>query len=337
MDDQQFKQLLEALKDALSRMGLTDGLGDLADNVDDANKNLTKQERLYKATASAFDKLNKDIDKGRKKIVDLGPALKNLGEQIEDLDDDVEKLALEEKHKLLAEQYLTAQYKKAGQDMSKVFGASLAKGVFDSTKTLVKSLQSGGSGVQLAADLMSTALDLNQSVLTGTAKTGEALGQSMMAAGGKAAKWGGRLAVASTAVDYFSSALTAAIKEGVQLLATEADKTIKAFNTATSAGALFGRGMDDLLVGVPGDLVNILAERLARHRHAVAVQQPFGEERLHEHVDAASFVHVLGDIVPARLQVGNIGRPLEHFRHGKQVEIDAAFIRDGRQVKHGVC
>jgi hypothetical protein len=246
MDDQQFKQLLEALKDALSRMGLTDGLGDLADNVDDANKNLTKQERLYKATASAFDKLNKDIDKGRKKIVDLGPALKNLGEQIEDLDDDVEKLALEEKHKLLAEQYLTAQYKKAGQDMSKVFGASLAKGVFDSTKTLVKSLQSGGSGVQLAADLMSTALDLNQSVLTGTAKTGEALGQSMMAAGGKTAKWGGRLAVASTAVDYFSSALTAAVKEGVQLLAAEADKTIKAFNTATSAGALFAHGMDDM-------------------------------------------------------------------------------------------
>jgi len=246
MDDQQFKQLLEALKDALDRMGLTSGLGDLADNVDDANKNLTKQERLYNATAKAFDKLNKDVDKGRKKIVDLGPALKQLGEQIEDLDDDVEKLALEEKHRLLAEQYLTAQYKKAGQDMSKVFGASLAKGVWDSTKTLVKSLQSGGSGVQLAADLMSNALDLNQSVLTGTAKTGEALGQSMLAAGGKTAKWGARLTVASTAVDYFSSALTSAVKEGVQLLAAEADKTIKAFNTATSSGALFARGMDDM-------------------------------------------------------------------------------------------
>jgi hypothetical protein len=68
----------------------------------------------------------------------------------------------------------------------------------------------------------------------------------MMAAGGKTAKLGGRMAIASTALEFFTSAVTSAAKEGVRLLATEAEKTIKAFQTATSAGALFGRGMDDM-------------------------------------------------------------------------------------------
>jgi hypothetical protein len=70
----------------------------------------------------------------------------------------------------------------------------------------------------------------------------------MMAAGGKSAKLGSKVALASTALEFFTSAVTSAAKEGINLLATEAEKQIKAFNTAASAGALFGRGMDDLRV-----------------------------------------------------------------------------------------
>lgn len=246
MDDQQFKQLLEALKDALSRMGLTDGLGDLADNVDDANKNLTKQERLYKATASAFDKLNKDVEKGRKRIVDLGPALKNLNESIEELDDNVEKLALEEKHRLLANQYLTAQYKKAGKELSLAVGDVLIKGIARGTKTLVTDLQNGSSGVQIAADLLTNTLDMNQAGFTAVAKTGETLGSSLMLAGRRFTGLGAGLSVGSQALDYFSNAATDAAKFGIDVLTKEVEKTVKSFNDSTAAGAIFARGMDDM-------------------------------------------------------------------------------------------
>lgn len=246
MDDQQFKQLLEALKDALNRMGLTDGLGDLADNVDDANKNLTKQERLYKATATAFDKLNRQVDLGRKKIVDLGPSLQTLRQTIEDMDDSYEKLNLQEKHQIMASKYLTEQYRESGKAMRKMFVGELGKAVLDTTKNLVRSLHDNSSGVAMAGDLMITALDLNQNVLSGVAKTGSSLGQAMTLAGGRAGTFGARLTVASTAVDYFSSAVTQAVKVGVNLLRDAAEKTIKAFNESTASGALFTRGMDDL-------------------------------------------------------------------------------------------
>jgi hypothetical protein len=246
MDDQQFRQLLEALKDALNRMGLTDGLGDLADNVDDANKNLTKQERLYQITSKAFDKLNREVDLGRKKIVELGPSLQSLRQHIEDMDDSYEKLNLQEKHQLMASKYLTEQYRESGKAMRKMFVGELGKAVLDTTKNLVRSLHDNGSGVAMASDLMITALDLNQNVLSGVAKTGSSLGQAMTLAGGRAGAFGAGLTVASTAVDYFSSAVTQAVKVGVNLLRDAAEKTIKAFNESTASGALFTQGMDDL-------------------------------------------------------------------------------------------
>jgi hypothetical protein len=98
----------------------------------------------------------------------------------------------------------------------------------------------------LAADLMSTAIDTTQSVFSGVAKTGETLGSALLASGRKNVKFAGGLVAGSVALELFTSSVSAAVKEGVRLLATEAEKTIKAFNTATSAGALFGRGMDDM-------------------------------------------------------------------------------------------
>ena len=246
MDDQQFKQLLEALKDALSRMGLTDGLDDLADNVSKSNKQMSKQEKLYKYASDKFEKLNKELEKGRKKFIDLGPTIKDLDEALEDVTDNAKKLDLQEKRDLLAKQYLSAQYQKAGKDLTKAISEVLISGIWKSTTTLVRDMQSGSSGIQMAADLMNTALDSNQAGLTAVAKTGETLGAGMTAVGGKTGKFGAALSIGSSALEYFSSAATAAAKEGVNLLAVEAEKTIKAFNSVTAAGALFGKGMDDL-------------------------------------------------------------------------------------------
>ncbi len=54
--------------------------------------------------------------------------------------------------------------------------------------------------------------------------------------------------------------------------------------------------IDDLLVGVPRHLIDILAQRLAGHSHALAMEKAVFEHRLHQHVDAAGLVHVFGDI-----------------------------------------
>ncbi len=63
MGDQELKQLLEMIKEALGRMGLDDALGDFKDNIDDANKGLTKQEKLTKHLSDRFEKVNKELEK----------------------------------------------------------------------------------------------------------------------------------------------------------------------------------------------------------------------------------------------------------------------------------
>ena len=246
MDEERLAEILAAAFEKL-------GMGEFGKNISNTNKNLSeaqkkqqKQKELVDATAKKFVDLNEQLKKGRKQYVDLGDTLKSLNQNIDDVTDPIKRQRLEVERNIIAQKFLTETNKKAGLELSKAVGETLVKGLFNATKTLVRDLQSGGSGVQLAADLMSVALDTNQSVLTGVAKTGGTAGMAMMAAGGKTAKFGGKIAIASTVLEYFSSALTAATKEGIQLLATEAEKTIKAFNTATSAGALFGRGMDDM-------------------------------------------------------------------------------------------
>ncbi len=60
------------------------------------------------------------------------------------------------------------------------------------------------------------------------------------------------------------------------------------------------------------------------------------EQRLHQERDAAGLEHVLGDVAAGRLEVGDIGRARQHLGDREQVEVDAAFIGDGRQVQRGI-
>ena len=249
MNDSEAERLGEILTAAFEKLGF----GEFAKSMAKANKTLTdaqkkakEQTELVKRTKEAFEKLNSQIDKGRKKYIDLGDDLKKLNEAIDDVTNVKKREALEGQRDLLAKRFLGDTSKKAVDDFNKALGQTLVKGVANAAKNLVSGLQSGGSGVALAADLMSTAIDTTQGIFTGVAKTGETMGTAMIAAGGKSAKFGTKLAIGSAALEYFTSAVSAAAKEGVKLLAAEAEKTIKAFQTATSAGALFGRGMDDM-------------------------------------------------------------------------------------------
>ena len=51
---------------------------------------------------------------------------------------------------------------------------------------------------------------------------------------------------------------------------------------------------------------------------------------------AASLEHVLGDIAAGRFQIRDIRRPFQDFGDVEQVEVDAAFMGDGRQMQRGV-
>ena len=66
--------------------------------------------------------------------------------------------------------------------------------------------------------------------------------------------------------------------------------------------------------------------------HVAVVEQGFHQKR-----HTASFEHVLGDITAARFQIRDIWCLFEDFGDVEQVEFDAAFMRDGRQMQRSIC
>ena len=60
------------------------------------------------------------------------------------------------------------------------------------------------------------------------------------------------------------------------------------------------------------------------------------EQRPHEQRHPAGFEHILGDITAARLQICDIRCLFEDFGDVEQIELDAAFMRDRRQMQRGI-
>src|SRR3546814_17201645 len=76
--------------------------------------------------------------------------------------------------------------------------------------------------------------------------------------------------------------------------------------------------VDDFLVRIPGNLVDIFTERLARNRHTIAMKETAVQQSLHQHVDAARFIHVLGHVIAAWLQVRDVRCCFEYLCYIEQ-------------------
>src|SRR5205814_9712627 len=80
----------------------------------------------------------------------------------------------------------------------------------------------------------------------------------------------------------------------------------------------------------------VVGQRLAGHREAVAVQQTLVQQGFHDHWHAADLVEVDHVELAVRLHVGDVGDlpadPVEVL----QREIDTRLVGDGQQVQHRV-
>ena len=242
MDEDQFRRFMEMFQEVFDKVGMAD----FSSSVDHSNKSLSHQEKLTAAVNKKFAQLNKDLEKSNKGFKNFEYSIESLDEQIEEMDEGFDKLTAQVNRNKLASQYLTQQYMVAGKQLSKAIGDVLVKGAIQGTKTLINGLQNGSSGVQLAAELMTNAIDVGQAGFSAVAVGGQAAGAALTTAGGKAGRFGGLLTGASLALDYFTKTSSDLAKFGIEVLAKEVEKTVKAFNDSVAAGAVFSKGMDDL-------------------------------------------------------------------------------------------
>jgi hypothetical protein len=243
-------RLIELMRELFEKMG-SSSMDKFNKEIEDTTKGLSaeeaqrkKNEIIQKRVNEEFDKFDKSLKSGRKKLVDLGPTLDRLEEQFEEMGESIEKTEIEQRKNVLASQYLTAQYKKSAGELSasigKVFVGSLAK----TAGGLVRSLQGNASGAALAGELLTNTIDFAQSSFSTVAKAGATLGSTLaMSANPQLSKFGIATATASVALEGITSSLSELAKFGVQVMVKEVEKTVKAFNEVSAAGAIFAGGM----------------------------------------------------------------------------------------------
>jgi hypothetical protein len=111
--------------------------------------------------------------------------------------------------------------------------------------------------------------------------------------------------------------------------------SLEADDTAGGQNRLVGRAHHVLGV-IPFHALEVFRHGAAGDGHAVAVHETVIEQRLHQKRDAAGFEHVLGDVSAARLEIGDVRRTLHDGGDVEEIELNAAFVGDRRQMQRTI-
>ena len=245
-DDNNIEQLNERLETLIATMEKFIGI--TAATNKELNNSLRSQQtqrQIIDSLRRTYRSLDDDIKKGRKAFKDLGPTIQDLDDRLLDLGEGLTKENLTKKRNLLAAEYLTAEYKKAGLGFAKITSDILISGVIKTGKGIVDGLQGTGSGVQLAAGMMTNIVDVGSSTIQAGSKIASELGLlgSVFAKTGRGKVIGLGISLLGEGIGYLTEKSSDLAKFGIQVLAKEVDKTITSFHTISSTGAAFADGM----------------------------------------------------------------------------------------------
>lgn len=195
-----------------------------------------------------MDEFEKEISKGRRTYKDSISDLKRLKNAFDDLDDSARSTKEGQDLRTRIEKAATTSRNAVLLDGAKEASKVLIKGIYDYYKqqvmTGIRGVMAGGSPFQVAADLQAAAIDS----VTGTVSQ----------LGGVASKVGGALMMIPTPATMVAGALLSVVgafiesgaKEAAEIMKFKLDvvnkqleKTYKSFQQATSAGALFTKGI----------------------------------------------------------------------------------------------
>ena len=209
--------------------------------------------KRVKDTTENLDKLNKKSMSFTKSLSPMPQNLEYVREELEALEEaykkaenNEQKREIEKQRDALKNTAIAADNieitKKLGGSMKQVASVGL-QGV----GAFIKGLQGGESGIKLASGMMEASLDM-------AGQTSAAAGQAIGSVGQVAATstnpkiraLGTAASIAGPLLGALGEGASKLAKFGVQVLAAEVEKTVKAFNTASASGAMFADGMTGL-------------------------------------------------------------------------------------------
>lgn len=220
----------------------------------EANRELTKQSKQLadafedllarnKTAIEQFNRLNKALDTGRKKYTDIGPALEELRDAIEEVTDADQKAFLAKQLEIKETRSRNALLTKLAVDGMAGVVSGIASAGLNISKSLINSYQSNAGAFQMAGDAAIAGIDATFATAKGLGQAATAAGTGLMFIPGASQIAGAALlglgSITTVLVDKLSGAAKAVVEIGVR----ELEATSKAFAQVSAAGAVFTDGL----------------------------------------------------------------------------------------------
>lgn len=239
MDEQEIQRMYEEVRELAERFGITTTTVNKF-NID-------------------FTKLDKQIKDGTITYKDLARTIKQFDSEIDDLNESFDQM---QRKQFLREQRAELQ-QRAQQASLKEATKTTAKGLLKAAETATKGVGQVITGLQTSGGDMSSGLRLSTNIAKGAIDTlggaTGALGSTIAQVGAPMALMPGYLKAVGIGLTGLGAGLSviaekgsALAKFGLEVLSAEVDRTIKSFNLATRAGAVFSDGMQGLRQGAVG-------------------------------------------------------------------------------------
>ena len=219
-----------------STVNTTKQLADAFEDLIDRNK----------SAKDKLDKLNKELDTGKKRLVDIGPALEDLQESIEKTVDAGERAQLQDQLERKQQAASREQYRRMVVDSGAAILAAAGNFGVNLTKSVLTSYQSNASAFQTAGDLVNVGIDSASQGFKGIANAASVAGGGLMFLGPKGVAAGLALQGLAVGINFLTDKFSDLAKFGINVAVKELETQTKAFAAASAVGALFSQGMGEM-------------------------------------------------------------------------------------------
>lgn len=227
----------------------------LSTTIERQKKTTEQYVRAIEQTTEDFDELSESYKKGKKTYAQ---TVQDLG-RISNAIDEVDVSTLKTAQQIEAYENLMAKRTAMGKEL---MGEALKKGMIQSVGTGVaavftfmkaqlmtgiRGLQGDASATQVAADLMTAGIDSAAAGVSNVAGVAKGVGSALMAIPHPAAQVAGALTgLVADVVNAGAKQAAEIAKFAVEVVSKELEKTVKSFNQASAAGAVFANGLTGL-------------------------------------------------------------------------------------------
>jgi hypothetical protein len=194
--------------------------------------------------ANALKTGNAGMEKYQAQLEALDRAIEDLADTTKDAEAGARKQQLQEQRDAMANKIAMAEFNARLLNTSKVLAGSLADTVTKTTGQFVRGLQGNASATEMTSTLMNGAVDLAAAGTNAFAGAAQGSGKILQTSTNPKLKMLGSVAeVAGDTLNGLAAGASKLAKFGIEVLGKELERTIKAYNESSAAGAMFADGM----------------------------------------------------------------------------------------------